>query len=69
MYLNITKRDANVIQVALTHLFEEHPDVLADALRVGDNRQARESYHVLRVVEDLQEELKHLFQHEENIKK
>jgi len=50
-------------------LFEEHTDVLADALRVGDNRQARESYHVLRVVEDLQEELKHLFQHEENIKK
>jgi len=69
MYLNITKRDANVIQVALDHLFEEHTDVLADAIRSGDNHQTRESYHILRVIEDLQEEIKHELQHEENIKK
>ena len=64
MYLNITKRDANVIQVALDHLFEEHTDVLADAIRIGDNRQTRESYHILRMVEDLQEEIKHQLQQE-----
>jgi hypothetical protein len=69
MYLNITKKDANVIQVALDHLYEEHTDVLADAIRIGDNRQTRESYHILRMVEDLQEEIKHQLQHEENIKK
>jgi hypothetical protein len=68
MYLNITKRDANIIQVALDHLFEEHTDVLADAIRTGDDRQARESYHIQRVIEDLQEEIKHQLQHEENIK-
>jgi len=69
MYLNITKRDANIIQVALDHLFEEHTDILADALRIGDAPQVRESYHVQRVIEDLQEEIKHQLQHEENIKK
>ena len=69
MYLNITKRDANVIQVALDHLFEEHTDVLADAIRFGDNRQTRESYHIQCVIEDLQEEIKHQLQHEENTKK
>lgn len=64
MYLNITKKDANVIQVALDHLYEEHTDVLADAIRIGDNRQTRESYHILRMVEDLQEEIKHQLQQE-----
>jgi hypothetical protein len=59
MYLNITKTDINVIQVALDHLYEEHTDVLADAIRTGDDRQARESYHIQRVIEDLQEEFKH----------
>jgi hypothetical protein len=57
MYLNITKRDANIIQVALDHLFEEHTDVLADAIRTNDQRQARESYHIQRVIEDLQGEI------------
>jgi hypothetical protein len=57
MYLNITKRDANIIQVALDHLFEEHTDVLADAIRIGDDKQARESYHIQRVIEDLQGEI------------
>jgi ribosomal protein S12 len=69
MYLNITKRDANIIQVALDHLFEEHTDVLSDALIIGDAPQVRESYHIQRVIEDLQEEIKHQLQHEENIKK
>jgi hypothetical protein len=68
MYLNITKTDINVIQVALDHLYEEHTDVLADAIRTGDDRQARESYHIQRVIEDLQEEFKHQLEHKENTK-
>ena len=68
MYLNITKTDINVIQVALDHLYEEHTDVLADAIRTGDDRQARESYHIQRVIEDLQEEFKHQLEHNENTK-
>ncbi len=55
MYLTIDKRDANVLQVALDHLFDEHTDILADAIRIGDTAQARESYHIQRVIEDLQE--------------
>lgn len=69
MYLNITKTDANIIQVALDHLFEEHTDVLADAIRIGDNNQVRQSYHIQRVIEDLQIEIKHQLQHEENLNK
>jgi Tfp pilus assembly PilM family ATPase len=69
MKLTINKREANVIQVALDHLYEMHADVLADAIRIGDKAQARESYHIQRVIEDLQEEIKHQLQHEENTKK
>jgi ribosomal protein S12 len=68
MYLNISTTDANIIQVALDHLFEEHTDVLADAIRTADNPQARQSYHIQRVIEDLQEEIKHQLQHEKNLK-
>jgi hypothetical protein len=48
MYLNISTTDANIIQVALDHLYEDHTDVLADAIRTADNPQARESYHIQR---------------------
>ena len=68
MYLNISKQDANVIQVALDHLFEMHTDVLADALKNNDSGSARQSYHIQRVIEDLKIEIKHQLQHEENIK-
>jgi hypothetical protein len=68
MYLNISTTDANIIQVALDHLFDEHTDVLADAIRAADKLQARESYHIQRVIEDLQEEIKHQLQHEKNLK-
>lgn len=69
MYLNISTSEANIIQVALDHLFEEHTDVLADAIRTADNTQARQSYHIQRVIEDLQIEIKHQLQHEENLNK
>jgi hypothetical protein len=68
MYINVNNYDINVIQVALDHLYEEHTDVLADAIRTGDDRQARESYHIQRVIEDLQEEFKHQLEHNENTK-
>ena len=57
MELTINKREANIIQVALDHLYEEHTDVLADAIRTNDQHQARESYHIQRIIEDLQGEI------------
>ena len=58
MKLKISKREANVIQVALDHLYEEHKDVLSDAVRLNDARQRRESAHILRMIEDIQFEIK-----------
>jgi hypothetical protein len=57
MELTINRREANIIQVALDHLYEEHTDIQADAIRGGDTIQMRESYHIQRVIEDLQGEI------------
>ena len=57
MKIEITKQEANVIQVAIDHLYDEHTDVLADAIRTVDNRQARESYHILRMIEEIHAEI------------
>ena len=57
MKIEITKQEANVIQVAIDHLYEEHTDVLADALRTADNRQVRQSYHILRMIEEIHAEI------------
>lgn len=57
MELTINKREANIIQVALDHLYEEHTDVMADAIRINDQLQARESHHILRIIEDIQGEI------------
>lgn len=57
MYLDITKTEANIIQVALDHLYDEHTEVLASAIREGDSEQAKQSYHIQRSIEDLQEEI------------
>jgi hypothetical protein len=59
MKIEITKQEANVIQVAIDHLYEEHTDVLADALRIGDNRQVKHSYHILRMIEEIHGEILH----------
>lgn len=69
MQINITPTEINIIQVALDSLYEEHTDVLADAIRTLDNDQARMSYHIQRTIEDLQEEFKHQLQHYENTRK
>lgn len=57
MYLTLTKTDLNVIQVAIDHLYDEHTEVLAGAIRDGDSEQAKQSYHIQRIIEDLQEEI------------
>lgn len=57
MKIEITAQEANVIQVAIDHLFEEHTDVLADALRIGDNEQVRMSYHIQRMIGEIHAEI------------
>jgi flagellin-specific chaperone FliS len=59
MKIEITKQEANVIQVAIDHLYDEHTDVLADALCTADNEQVRESYHILRMIEEIHAEILH----------
>ena len=58
MKIEITKREANVIQVAIDHLYEMHTDVLNEAMQEGNNsRQVRESYHILRMIEEIHAEI------------
>jgi hypothetical protein len=59
MTIEITKQEANVIQVAIDHLRDEHTDVLADALRTHDNHQAHASYHILRMIDEIHAEITH----------
>ena len=58
MWIELTKQEANVIQVAIDHLYDMHTDVLADALRNSDNEQVRKSYHIQRMIEEIHEEIK-----------
>jgi hypothetical protein len=60
MKIEITKQEANVIQVAIDHLADVHTNVLADAMRTGDNEQVRDSYRILRIIEDLHDEITNL---------
>jgi hypothetical protein len=57
MKIEITKKEANVIQVARDHMYDVQTDVLACALRNHDNIQTRESYYVLRMISDIQTEI------------
>ena len=57
MLIQITKEEANVIQVAIDHLFEDHTDILADALKNGDNEQVRTSYHIQRMIGEIHAEI------------
>ena len=59
MFIQITKKEANVIQVAIDHLFEEHTDVLADAMRNGNNEQVRTSYHIQRMIGEIHAEIEY----------
>ena len=57
MIINITTSEANVIQVAIDHLYDEHTDILADAIRIGDNEQVQMSYHIQRSIKAIHEEI------------
>ena len=59
MLIQITKEEANVIQVAIDHLFEDHTDVLADAIRNGNNEQVRTSYHIQRMIGEIHAEIEY----------
>jgi hypothetical protein len=66
MYININKYDANVIQVALDSLYDGHTDILGNAIRTGDNDQAKASYHIQRSIEDIKEEIEYQLKREIN---
>ena len=57
MKLTINRGEANIIQVALDHLYEEHADIMETAMRTRDYHQSNESYYIQRIIEDLQGEL------------
>ena len=57
MNIEITPNEANVIQVAIDHLYELHTDVLADALKTGDSEQVRLSYHIQRMIGEIHAEI------------
>ena len=59
MFIQITKKEANVIQVAIDHLFEDHTDILADALKSGENEQVRISYHIQRMIGEIHAEIEY----------
>jgi hypothetical protein len=59
MTIEITKIEANVIQVALDHLYEMHKDIVVDALKNNDTENVRSSSHVLSNINEIQEEIKY----------
>jgi flagellin-specific chaperone FliS len=59
MTIEITKIQANVIQVALDHLYEMHKDIVVDALKNNDTENVRSSSHVLSNINEIQEEIKY----------
>ncbi len=59
MTIEITKIEANVIQVALDHLYEMHKDIVVDALKNNDTENVRSSSHILSNINEIQEEIKY----------
>ena len=59
MKIEITKQEANVIQVAIDHLYEMHTDILNDNKDNMDKDQIRESYHILKMIEEIHAEILH----------
>ncbi len=57
MNIIISEEQANVIQVAIDHLYEEHTDILVDALHKDYKEQARQSYRIQRMIEEIHEEI------------
>jgi hypothetical protein len=59
MTIEITTIEANVIQVALDHLYEMHKDIVVDSLKNNDTENVRSSSHVLSNIAEIQEEIKY----------
>ncbi len=59
MTIEITKIEANIIQVALDHLYEMHKDIVVDSLKNNDTENVRSSSHVLSNITEIQEEIKY----------
>ena len=57
MKIEVTTKEANVIQVAIDHLYEMHTDILNDNKDNMDKDQIRESYHILRMIEEIHAEI------------
>ena len=57
MKINITTKEANVIQVAIDHLYDEHKDILADAIHTHDVYQIRQSMHILIMIDEIHGEI------------
>lgn len=57
MKINITTKEANVIQVAIDHLYEMHKDVLADNIDTLDVDQIRQSMHILTMIDEIHSEI------------
>ncbi len=59
MNIEITKIEANVIQVALDHLYDMHRDIVIQSLEDNDIEQTRASSHILSSITEIQEEIKY----------
>ena len=59
MTIDITKIEANTVQVALDHLYEMHRKIVIEALRDNDSETVRSSSHILSNITEVQEEIKY----------
>lgn len=57
MKLKINRYEANVIQVALDHLFELQEDVLADAILTNNRTQIFTSQQIIKSIGDIHAEI------------
>jgi len=60
MDISINKYQANVIQVALDHLNEEHSDIMLDAIKNEDKEMAEFSLKIKDAILIIQKQLRQL---------
>lgn len=60
MFLEVTKSELNVIQVALDHLYDMQSDVLAEALLDKDKVMAADAYCITKMCGEIQAEIEDL---------
>jgi hypothetical protein len=58
MKISINKYQANVIQVALDHLKEEHSDIIAYAILHKDKEMEEFSFKIIQSIDEIQSKLK-----------